>query len=83
MVADLQKTSFLQTRNDVEKMIMEMAGSNPEDYDYVVTHQLNGKFPIRAAKSLGFNEEQYKTGLLTPRIEILFRCSFSWTVCYS
>ena len=50
------------------KMIMEMAGSKPEDYDYVVTHQPNGKFPIRAAKSLGFNEEQYKTGLLTPRI---------------
>jgi len=44
------------------KMIMDMAGSKPEDYDYVVTHQPNGKFPIRAAKSLGFNEEQYKTG---------------------
>ena len=47
---------------------MEMAGSKPEDYDYVVTHQPNGKFPVRAAKTLGFNEEQYKTGLLTPRI---------------
>ena len=33
------------------KMIMDMAGSKPEDYDYVVTHQPNGKFPIRAAKS--------------------------------
>ena len=50
------------------KMIMDMAESKPEDYDYVVTHQPNGKFPIRAAKSLGFKEEQYKTGLLTPRI---------------
>jgi len=49
-------------------MTMEMAGSKPEDYDYIVTHQPNGKFPIRAAKSLGFNEEQYKTGLLTPRV---------------
>ena len=47
---------------------MEMAGTKPEDYNYIVTHQPNGKFPIRAAKSLGFNEEQYKTGLLTPRI---------------
>ena len=47
---------------------MEMAGTKPEDYKYIVTHQPNGKFPIRAAKSLGFNEEQYKTGLLTPRI---------------
>ena len=47
---------------------MEMAGTKPEDYKYIVTHQPNGKFPIRAAKSLGFNEEQYRTGLLTPRI---------------
>ena len=47
---------------------MKMAGTKPEDYKYIVTHQPNGKFPIRAAKSLGFNEEQYKTGLLTPRI---------------
>ncbi|OIR20943.1 MAG: hydroxymethylglutaryl-CoA synthase [Marine Group III euryarchaeote CG-Epi4] len=50
------------------KMIMDMAGTKPGDYDYVVTHQPNGKFPIRAAKSLGFNDEQYKTGLLTPRV---------------
>ena len=47
---------------------MKMAGTKPKDYKYIVTHQPNGKFPIRAAKSLGFNEEQYKTGLLTPRI---------------
>ncbi len=47
---------------------MEMAGTKPEDYKYIVTHQPNGKFPIRAAKSLGFNEKQYRTGLLTPRI---------------
>jgi len=47
---------------------MEMANSKPEDYKFIVTHQPNGKFPIRAAKSLGFTKEQYETGLLTPRI---------------
>ena len=47
---------------------MEMAGSKPEDYKFIVTHQPNGKFPIRAAKSLGFTKEQFETGLLTPRI---------------
>ena len=49
-------------------LIMEKAGTKPEDYDYIVTHQPNGKFPIRAAKSLGFTQEQFETGLLTPKI---------------
>ena len=47
---------------------MEMAGTEAKDYNYIVTHQPNGKFPMRAAKSLGFNAEQFETGLLTPRI---------------
>lgn len=48
--------------------IMEKAGTEPKDYKYVILHQPNGKFPTRAAKTLGFTEEQYKTGLLTPYI---------------
>ena len=47
---------------------MEMAGTESKDYNYIVTHQPNGKFPIRAAKTLGFSAEQFDTGLLTPRI---------------
>ncbi len=43
-------------------------GTEASDYDHVIFHQPNGKFYIRAARKLGFNEEQYKTGLLTPFI---------------
>ena len=50
------------------KMMMERMGTKPEDYDYVVFHQPNGKFPTRAAKMLGFSEKQYNEGLLTPYI---------------
>ncbi|MCL4348357.1 MAG: hydroxymethylglutaryl-CoA synthase [Thermoplasmataceae archaeon] len=50
------------------KMIMENVGMKPQDYDYAVFHQPNGKFPTRAAKLLGFTEKQYKEGLLTPFI---------------
>lgn len=38
------------------------------DYDWFVCHQPNAKFPMRAAKQLGFNQEQYNPGLLSPRI---------------
>ena len=50
------------------KGLFEKMGTEPSDYDHVVFHQPNGKFYLRAAKKLGFNEEQYKTGLLTPFI---------------
>jgi hydroxymethylglutaryl-CoA synthase len=49
-------------------MMMERMKTKPEDYDYAVFHQPNGKFPTRAAKILGFKEAQYKEGLITPYI---------------
>ena len=50
------------------KFLMEKIGSKPSDYDYLVLHQPNGKFPIRASKLLGFNYNQLETALLTPII---------------
>ena len=41
---------------------------SPEDYDYVVFHQPNTKFPRAAARELGFRPEQIQDGLLSPRI---------------
>ena len=50
------------------KMMMEAMGTTPADYNYVVLHQPNGKFPTRAAKMLGFTPEQLECGLLTSNI---------------
>lgn len=48
--------------------MMEKASKKPEDFDYVVFHQPNGKFPVNAAKRMGFKEPQYKHGLLCPTL---------------
>ncbi|MBM3308653.1 MAG: hydroxymethylglutaryl-CoA synthase [Candidatus Altiarchaeales archaeon] len=50
------------------KKIMERNKLKPEDFDHVVFHQPNGKFPKIAAKKLGFSDDQLNTGLLTPLI---------------
>lgn len=50
------------------KNMMEAMGTKPEDYDYAVFHQPNGKFPTRVAAQLGFTPEQIELGLLTPVI---------------
>ena len=38
--------------------IMEQMGTGPEDYDYAVFHQPNTKFPLSAARRLGFPKEK-------------------------
>ncbi|MCP4213610.1 MAG: hydroxymethylglutaryl-CoA synthase [bacterium] len=48
--------------------ILEKSGMKPEDFNYVIFHQPNGKFPVTAAKKLGFTEPQYRHGLLSPTL---------------
>ena len=50
------------------KKIMERNKLSPKDFQYAVFHQPNGRFPAKAAKMLGFDQEQIKLGLLTPWI---------------
>jgi hydroxymethylglutaryl-CoA synthase len=45
---------------------MQELGWTSKDYNYVVLHQPNAKFPERAAAMLGFEKDQWKTGLLCP-----------------
>ena len=46
------------------KLIFDKAGTKPEDYDFAVFHQPNGRFPVKVGKTLGFAEKQLDAGLL-------------------
>lgn len=48
--------------------LMKQMDTEPSDYDYAVFHQPNGKFPVKAANKLGFEEEQYEDCLVVSQI---------------
>lgn len=48
--------------------MMKKVKMEPKDFDYVVFHQPNGKFPMRAGEMLGFKKEQIIPGWLCPRL---------------
>ena len=50
------------------RTLMEQLGVKASDFKYAVFHQPNPRFPQRAAKMLGFVDEQIKPGLLAPMI---------------
>lgn len=48
--------------------LLDKLGTKPQDYNYAVFHQPNGKFPRRAAQMLGFSSEQIKPGIVVTRL---------------
>ncbi|MEF8832296.1 MAG: hydroxymethylglutaryl-CoA synthase [Candidatus Thermoplasmatota archaeon] len=62
------KPAYFRHVTNCTKKLLESTGNEPEDYDYAVFHQPNGKFPVKAAKKLGFSKEQLEPGLLVTNI---------------
>lgn len=50
------------------KGMMEVAKAKAEDFDHVVLHMPNAKFPARMAKEFGFTKKQLEHGFIVPRI---------------
>jgi hydroxymethylglutaryl-CoA synthase len=53
---------------NASKGLMDKLDLTPEDFEYAVFHQPNGKFPRNVAKMLGFSNDQIKDGILVDRI---------------
>ena len=48
--------------------LLEKANMKPEDFQYAIFHQPNGKFPKRVGKMLGFTFEQIDVGRVVPHL---------------
>jgi hydroxymethylglutaryl-CoA synthase len=60
--------AYFRHVQEASSLLFAACKTKPEDYDYAVFHQPNGKFPVAAGKLLGFKPEQWTQGLLAPRI---------------
>lgn len=50
------------------KGLLEKSNTQPSDFAYAIFHQPNGKFPLRAGKTLGFSRDQIEQGRLVPKL---------------
>jgi hydroxymethylglutaryl-CoA synthase len=50
------------------KGILDKACMKPADFDYVIFHQPNGKFPFRVGELLGFEKKQIEPGWLVSKL---------------
>jgi hydroxymethylglutaryl-CoA synthase len=60
--------AYFKHITEAARAMLDATSTTAADYRYAVFHQPNTKFPTRVAQSLGFREEQFKTGLLVPVI---------------
>jgi len=48
--------------------LLAKAKMKPSDFDFVIFHQPNGKFPLRVGELLGFDKKQIEPGWLVPKL---------------
>jgi hydroxymethylglutaryl-CoA synthase len=58
------KPAYFKHVLSAANMLLERTGTKPQDYDFAVLHMPNGKFPVAAAKTLGFTPQQTERGLV-------------------
>jgi hydroxymethylglutaryl-CoA synthase len=71
---------FKHTINTTLKILHETK-MQPKDFDYVIFHQPNGKFPLVATKKLGFTKQQIMPGLIGSKIGNNYSASSLISLC--
>jgi len=62
------KPAYFKHVISATKMMLEKVSMEPKDFTYAILHMPNSKFPQRAAKMMGFTNEQMEPGLVVKRI---------------
>jgi len=62
------KPAYFRHVTESTKKLLDRLSMKPSDFDHVVFHMPNGKFPMRAAKSLGFSSKQLELGMVVTMI---------------
>ena len=60
--------AYFRHVQEATNALLEKTHTTPEDYDYVVFHQPNAKFPKSVAAKLGFTKKQLAPGLVVGRL---------------
>ena len=60
--------SYFYHTQQATQLLLERVGMQPREYDFVIFHQPNGKFPVAVAQKLGFVKKQYESGMLVKKI---------------
>ncbi len=63
------------------KGLLKKVNAEPKDFDYAVFHMPNGKFPLSAAKKLGFEKEKVMPGLVVKKIGNTYSASSLIGLC--
>jgi len=62
------KPAYFKHIISATKGLMEKLELKPSDFNHVVFHMPNGKFPSRVGQMLGFTKEQMKAGFIVPYV---------------
>ncbi|MBI3051977.1 hydroxymethylglutaryl-CoA synthase [Candidatus Woesearchaeota archaeon] len=75
------KPAYYRHVSECTQRMLQLTDSGPQDFDHVIFHQPNGKFPVEAAKMLGFTEKQLEKGLLVRQIGNCYSASSLIGLC--